>query len=293
MIVLKTDFKDLALIRRGKVRDVYDLGESLLFVATDRISAFDVVMNEPIPEKGVILTSISEFWFENTREMIENHFISSDINEFPAAAKKYSDVLEGRSMIVKKCKPLAVECIVRGYVAGSGWKEYQLSGTICGEPIAAGLREYEVLPEPIFTPSTKADEGHDENINFEHAVRILGAELAENVRQASLDLYKFAADYLFVRGIILADTKFEFGIDSDGSLILIDEALTPDSSRFWLKEDYAAGRTPTNFDKQILRDYLESLTWDKQPPPPTLPKEIINGTLSKYKMALEMITSAR
>lgn len=289
MTVLKTDFNDIKLVRRGKVRDVYDLGESLLFVATDRISAFDVIMSEPIPEKGKILTAISKIWFDITRHIIPNHFITSNVDEFPEVCKKYADELGGRSMIVSKCKPLAVECIVRGYVAGSGWKEYKKSSTICGIQIPEGLREFERLPEPIFTPSTKADEGHDENIGFDQAVEILGAEIAETVKNASLALYSFAAEYLEARGIILADTKFEFGISEDGSIILIDEALTPDSSRFWLKENYAPGKPQTNFDKQILRDYLESLDWNKQAPPPHLPDEIITGTLDKYQMALEMI----
>ncbi|HOK15201.1 MAG TPA: phosphoribosylaminoimidazolesuccinocarboxamide synthase [Candidatus Kapabacteria bacterium] len=289
MNVFETNFQDIPLIRRGKVRDVYDLGECLLFVATDRISAFDVIMNEPIPGKGIILNKISEFWFNNTKHIIDNHFISSNIEDYPDICKKYRQVLDGRSMIVKKCTPLPVECIVRGYIAGSGWKEYQKSQTICGIPLPSGLKEFEKLPEPIFTPSTKADAGHDENISPEKAKQILGEIVFDLIEKASIELYKFAANYLDQRGIILADTKFEFGT-IDGKIILIDEALTPDSSRFWLKANYAAGVPQTNFDKQILRDWLESTGWDKQPPPPELPPEIIRGTLEKYQMALEMIT---
>ncbi|MEJ5244527.1 MAG: phosphoribosylaminoimidazolesuccinocarboxamide synthase [Bacteroidota bacterium] len=288
MNVSQTNFQDIPLIRRGKVRDVYDLGECLLFVATDRISAFDVIMQEPIPGKGIILNKISEFWFNNTKHIIDNHFISSNVDDYPDVCKKYRQVLDGRSMIVKKCSPLPVECIVRGYIAGSGWKEYLKSQTICGIPLPADLKEFEQLPEPVFTPSTKAEAGHDENISPEIAKHILGDSVFSIIEQASIDLYKFAANYLSGRGIILADTKFEFGT-IDGKIILIDEALTPDSSRFWLKESYTLGVPQTNFDKQILRDWLESTNWNKQPPPPPLPPEIISGTLEKYKMALEMI----
>lgn len=288
MNVFQTNFEDIPLIRRGKVRDVYDLGECLLFVATDRISAFDVIMNEPIPGKGIILNKISEFWFKNTKHIIDNHFISANVDDYPDVCKKYRDILDGRSMIVKKCSPLPVECIVRGYIAGSGWKEYLKSQTICGIPLPAGLKEFEQLPEPIFTPSTKADAGHDENISPKMAKQILGDSVFSIIEQSSIDLYKFAANYLSERGIILADTKFEFGT-IDGKIILIDEALTPDSSRFWLKENYSPGISQTNFDKQILRDWLESTSWNKQPPPPPLPPEIISGTLEKYQMALEMI----
>ncbi|MCX8054800.1 MAG: phosphoribosylaminoimidazolesuccinocarboxamide synthase [Ignavibacteria bacterium] len=288
MNVFQTNFQDIPLIRRGKVRDVYDLGECLLFVATDRISAFDVIMQEPIPGKGIILNKISEFWFNNTKHIIDNHFISSNVDDYPDVCKKYRQALDGRSMIVKKCSPLPVECIVRGYIAGSGWKEYLKSQTICGIPLPAGLKEFEQLPEPVFTPSTKAEAGHDENISPEMAKHILGDSVFSIIEQSSINLYKFAANYLSGRGIILADTKFEFGM-INGKIILIDEALTPDSSRFWLKESYAPGVPQTNFDKQILRDWLESTNWNKQPPPPPLPPEIISGTLEKYQMALEMI----
>lgn len=291
-MILNTEFEDLKLVRRGKVRDVYDLGDSLLFVASDRISAFDVIMNEAIPDKGKILSEISVYWFEHTKHIIANHLITYKVEEFPEVCQKYSSVLEGRSMIVRKCKPLPVECIVRGYVAGSGWKEYRRNSTICGLPIPSGLEEFAELPEPIFTPSTKADEGHDENISFDKAVELLGSEIAKKVKNASLELYKFAKQLLSERGIILADTKFEFGTTEQGELILIDEALTPDSSRFWLKENYAPGKPQMNFDKQILRDYLESLDWNKQAPAPPLPESVIAGTLEKYRYALERITQS-
>lgn len=290
MIVKETNFPDIKLLRRGKVRDVYDLGDSLLFVATDRISAFDVIMEEPIPEKGKILNKISEFWFSNTRHIIGNHFITSTILDYPEICHKYAEQLLDRSMLVRKCQPLPVECIVRGYIAGSGWKEYQLHRTVCGISLPDGLSEFERLPKPIFTPSTKAESGHDENISPEKAKNILGEEVFNKIAQISIDLFDYASEYLSNRGIILADTKFEFGI-IDGELILIDEALTPDSSRFWLKETYAPGVPQTNFDKQILRDYLEKISWNKQPPPPPLPEEIIQGTLEKYRKALELILS--
>ncbi len=285
-----TEFNDIKLARRGKVRDVYDLGEALLFVASDRISAFDVIMEEAVPEKGKILSRISSFWFENTKHIIDNHLISTNIDEFPSICHKYKDDLDGRSMLVKKCTPLPVEFVVRGYIAGSGWKEYCQNQTICGIPIASGLKEFEKLPEPIFTPATKEDEGHDENINFERCSEILGSDTAIYLRDIAIKLYSYAEEYMSQRGIILADTKFEFGRLPDGSLILIDEALTPDSSRFWLKENYQPGKAQTNFDKQILRDYLETCDWNKQAPAPKLPDSIINGTLDKYKQAYFLIT---
>lgn len=290
MTVFETNFSDIKLLRRGKVRDVYDLGDCILFVATDRISAFDVIMNEPIPGKGKILNKISEFWFKNTRHIIDNHLITTNIDEYPEICQKYKSTLDGRSMLVRKCTPLPVECIVRGYVAGSGWKEYTKYGTICGISLPSGLREFEQLPEPIFTPSTKAQSGHDENISPQKAKEILGDNVFTIIHNASLQLYKFAAEYLLQRGIILADTKFEFGI-IDNNIILIDEAVTPDSSRFWLKENYAPGKPQTNFDKQILRDWLEKTGWNKQPPPPSLPQEIIQGTLGKYQIALDRIVN--
>lgn len=287
--VFSTEFEDIKLARRGKVRDVYDLGDSLLIIASDRISAFDVIMDDSVPAKGKILSQISLYWFEQTKSIIDNHLISVQVDEYPDVCHKYRAQLEGRSMLVKKCRPLPVEFIARGYVAGSGWKEYQKFGTICGVPCPEGLQEFEKLPEPIFTPSAKADVGHDENISFEKTIEILGKDTAEYLKNITINLYKFAADLLEKNGIILADTKFEFG-EIDGKLILIDEALTPDSSRFWLKKDYAPAKEQTNFDKQILRDYLETLDWNKQAPPPKLPIEIIEGTLSKYKQAFKLVT---
>lgn len=289
--MIQTDFPDLKLFRRGKVRDVYDLGTTLLMVATDRISAFDVIMEQPIPQKGEILTSVSLFWFEKTRHIVRNHLISSNADEYPAECRKYADVLRGRSMLVEKTAPLAIECVVRGYVAGSGWKEYKASETICGIKLPSGLQESSRLAEPIFTPATKAETGHDENISFEEAATIVGAETAGAVRDLSIRLYTFAAEYAAQRGIILADTKFEFGVDSTGNIILIDEALTPDSSRFWLAEEWQPGKPQMNFDKQVLRDYLETLDWNKQYPPPNLPQEILDKTAAKYREALERLTA--
>jgi phosphoribosylaminoimidazole-succinocarboxamide synthase len=280
---------NLKHLRSGKVRDIYDLDKYLLFVASDRISAFDVIMNDLIPGKGAILSQISAFWFENTKHITGNHFVTNKIEEYPAECMEYSEYLQGRSMLVKKCDVLPIECIVRGYVAGSGWKEYQLSRTICGISLPDGLLEFSKLPEPIFTPSTKAEEGHDENINFEQAAKITGEEIALKLRGISIELYKSGADYLEKNNLILADTKFEFGLNDKGEILLIDEALTPDSSRFWLKEEYAPGKPQINFDKQVLRDYLLSLDWNKQPPPPPLPEEIIIKTLNKYQEAFNRI----
>lgn len=289
--MIQTDFPDLKLFRRGKVRDVYDLGTTLLMVATDRISAFDVIMAQPIPQKGEILTSVSLFWFEKTRHIVRNHLISSNVAEYPEECLKYADVLRGRSMLVEKTAPLAIECVVRGYMAGSGWKEYKASETICGIKLPSGLQESSRLAEPIFTPATKAETGHDENISFEEAATIVGAETAADVRDLSIRLYTFAAEYAAKRGIILADTKFEFGIDTTGAIILIDEALTPDSSRFWLANEWQPGKPQMNFDKQVLRDYLETLDWNKQYPPPNLPQEILDKTAAKYREALERLTA--
>ena len=289
---MKNEILDgLKLLRKGKVREVYDLGENLLISASDRISAFDVIMNEPVPDKGRLLSEISIFWFDITKNIIDNHFITNDVNEYPEVAKKHSDYLEGRSMIVKKCEPLAVEFVVRGYVAGSGWKEYQENQEICGNKLPAGLLEYSKIDKPIFTPATKEDTGHDININYERAAEILGEETASYLRDISIKLYEFGRDYLEKRGIILADTKFEFGRDENGKLILIDEALTPDSSRFWLKEFYAPGKKQEQFDKQVLRDYLETLDWDKTPPAPTLPTEILEKIKAKYLEAVRLIKS--
>jgi len=280
----------IELVRKGKVREVYNLGEHLLINASDRISAFDVIMNEPVIDKGKILSQISAFWFVKTQNIIKNHFITNIIDDYPEELKKYRELIENRSMIVKKCKPMAVEFVVRGYLAGSGWKEYQQSKSICGNPIEAGLVEFSKLREPIFTPSTKEDSGHDINISFNQAADILGLETANYLKDISISLYKFGAEYLEERGIILADTKFEFGIDENNEIILIDEALTPDSSRFWLKSDYQPGKKQNQFDKQTLRDYLETLSWDKTPPPPIVPDEILSKIKDRYLEAFRMIT---
>ncbi|ROL57569.1 phosphoribosylaminoimidazolesuccinocarboxamide synthase, partial [Bacteroidetes/Chlorobi group bacterium ChocPot_Mid] len=247
--IYKTEFKNLKLFRSGKVRDVYEFDDSLLIVATDRISAFDVIMNDPIPGKGEILSKISAFWFSKTKSIIPNHFITNDVSQYPKECQPYAQELKGRSMMVKKCKPLAIECIVRGYITGSGWKEYLKQGTVTGIPLPQGLVEFQKLPEPLFTPSTKAEEGHDENISFEQASEIVGKEIAKKVSDVSIALYKFGAEYLEQNNLILADTKFEFGLDEDNNLILIDEALTPDSSRFWQKDVYKPGKSPVQFDK--------------------------------------------
>lgn len=284
------DINDLKLVRKGKVREVFDLGDSLLIVATDRISAFDVIMNEPIPEKGKILNQISTFWLNSTKLIINNHLIASDYSDFPDSLSKYKDILNKRSMIVRKAKPLPVEFIVRGYVAGSGWKSYQETGKICGIEIPPGLRKYEKLPQPIFTPSTKADEGHDENISYEQCCDILGKKTTDLLKSISIELYNYGAERLGKSGILLADTKFEFGELENGEIILIDEALTPDSSRLWLEETYTPGEEPQNYDKQILRDYLETLEWDKTPPAPTLPNVIIDKINAKYQEAYYKIT---
>lgn len=292
-IVYKTTFKNLHLRNRGKVRDIYDLGNFLIFVATDRISAFDVVMNEPIPSKGLLLTKISKFWLNKTRHLIPNHFIIDDVDQYPPECLEYRAQLEGRSMLVRKCKPLPIEAIVRGYIAGSGWKEYKKTGAICGVSLPENLVEFQKLPEPIYTPSTKEEVGHDINVDFAHTATLLGEELARRVKEISLKLYAFAEEYLDGRGLVVADTKFEFGIDENGELILIDEVLTPDSSRFWLKEEYSPGKQQYNFDKQVLRDYLESIGWNKLPPPPNLPQDIIEEIRDKYREALYRITGER
>jgi phosphoribosylaminoimidazole-succinocarboxamide synthase len=289
-IVMETSFSDLNLVTRGKVRDIYDLGEHLLIVTSDRISAFDVIMNEGIPNKGRVLTQISKFWFEQMGDIIPNHIVATEVADFPAITHKYRDQLEGRSMLVKKASPLPVECIVRGYLSGSGWKEYRQKGSICGIDLPAGLKESQALPEPIFTPSTKAELGeHDENISFAEAVEICGGDLAEQAKQATLAIYKRARTLADAKGIIIADTKFEFGV-FEGKLIWIDEALTPDSSRFWPKDHYRPGGAQPSFDKQFLRDYLETLDWGKKAPAPPLPAEVINKTAEKYMEALTRLT---
>jgi phosphoribosylaminoimidazole-succinocarboxamide synthase len=281
-VVGETDFGDLRLKGRGKVRDIYDLGDQLLIVATDRISAFDVVMPNPIPDKGTVLNQISRFWFETMREVVPNHMISTEVEDFPEECQRYHPLLEGRTMLVKKAQPLPVECVVRGYLSGSGWKDYKRTGEICGVTLPPGLRESSRLEKPIFTPATKEELGaHDENIPFEKAADMIGLGLAERVREISLSLYERALDFAEVQGILIADTKFEFGL-LDDRLVLIDEVLTPDSSRFWPKDQYRPDRPQKSFDKQFLRDYLLTLDWDQSPPAPELPQHIIEKTREKY-----------
>lgn len=284
--MVTSNFHSLNLWRKGKVRDVYDVGNELLIVATDRISAFDVVFNEPIPDKGKILTKISTNWFKLIND-IPNHLISTNVSEYPVACKPYSNELEGRSMLVKKAMPFPVECIVRGYLAGSGWKEYQKDNSVCGISLPNNLKLSSRLPEPIFTPSTKAESGHDQNIIFKEMENIIGSENAGVLRNYSLKLYSEASKIALSKGIIIADTKVEFGLDQNQQIILIDEVLTPDSSRFWQLDSYTEGMEQPSFDKQFLRNYLETLAWDKTPPPPTLPIEIITQTRAKYLEALE------
>ena len=277
-------------LRSGKVREVFDLGETLLFVATDRISAFDVILSDPIPHKGAVLNQISAFWFKRFDE-IKSHLVTADLEQFPKELEPFREQLAGRSMIVKKTKPLPVECVVRGYLAGSGWREYQESRSVCGIKLPAGLKQASQLPEPIFTPATKAEEGHDENIDMKRCTQILGEELANRVKALSLEIYSRGRDHAVQQGIIVADTKFEFGA-VDGDLLLIDECLTPDSSRFWPKDQYAVGQSPPSFDKQFVRDYLETLDWDKTPPAPRLPKDVIEKTSAKYLEAFRRLTGS-
>ena len=289
--LFESDIKSLPLLHRGKVRDVYAVGDDhMLIVTTDRLSAFDVVLPTPIPGKGAVLTRLSNFWFGRTRHIVPNHLADVPL-ERALINPAERDPLAGRAVVVRKLKALPVEAIVRGYIVGSGWKEYQKSGTVCGIALPAGLREADRLPEPIFTPSTKAAVGlHDENISFEHAAKLIGADIAERVRDASIALYKEAAEYALQRGIIIADTKFEFGLDPKGTLTLIDEALTPDSSRFWPVDQYRPGSSPPSFDKQYVRDYLESIGWNKKPPAPELPAEVAAKTAEKYHEALRRLT---
>jgi phosphoribosylaminoimidazole-succinocarboxamide synthase len=287
--ILNTELPDLRLLRRGKVRDIYDLDEHLLLIATDRLSAFDVVLPDGIPGKGRVLTQISIFWFRQMEDIVSNHIEAVDVKSFPAELQKYAKILEGRSMLVKKTKPLSVECIVRGYLSGSGWKEYQKTGMVCGIKLPAGLVESSRLAEPIFTPSTKADEGHDINISFDEVQKIVGGGLAQKLRETSLSIYSKAREIAERRGIIIADTKFEFGLYGN-ELIIIDEILTPDSSRFWSLKDYVPGRSQDSYDKQIVRDYLMTLDWNKTYPGPALPKEIIEKTAMRYGEILKIIT---
>jgi phosphoribosylaminoimidazole-succinocarboxamide synthase len=290
-VVTETQIKEFPLTSRGKVRDIYDLAEDrLLIVTTDRMSAFDVIMNEPIPFKGVILNQITMFWMEMFKNIVPNHLIASDVADFPEALAPYAEELEGRAVIVKKAKPLPIECIVRGYITGSGWKDYQRTGSVCGYPLPDGLQESEKLPEPLFTPSTKAELGeHDENITLTQARDLIGADLLDKVQTTSLDIYSRARDFAAEKGILIADTKFEFGM-VDGHLTLIDEVLTPDSSRFWPMQGYAPGVTQPSFDKQYLRDWLSKQDWDKTPPPPTLTSEVIEKTGAKYAEAYQHLT---
>lgn len=291
-IILQTDFKELGPVKRGKVRDVYDLGDSLLIVSTDRISAFDVILPNGIPQKGFVLNQLSKFWFEKTSDIIPNHLITTDINQFPEACKPHREILEGRSMLVKKARPLPVECIVRGYLSGSGWKEYQKEGTVCNIPLPKGLEESSRLEQPLFTPSTKAEIGeHDENITFQKMKEMIGAGLADRVKDLSIRVYSKAAGLALEKGIIIADTKFEFGMDEGGELILIDEALTPDSSRFWPLEKYRPGKGQDSYDKQFVRDYLLSIKWETLPEMPSLPEEVVKKTSEIYLKAYNLFVN--
>jgi len=288
--LLETDLASLTLFNRGKVRDIYDLGEHLLIVASDRISAFDSVLANGIPEKGKILTALSEFWFDFTGHMANNHLVTTDLAEMGRDLEQYADQLEGRSMLVKKAEVLPVECVVRGYLAGSGWKDYVAQGKVSGVELPAGLRQADRLPEPIFTPSTKAQSGHDIAITQAEVERMIGKDAADYIREKSIEVYVTAAAHALERGIIIADTKFEWG-RYDGELIIVDEMLTPDSSRFWDAEGYKPGASPLSFDKQFVRDYLEASGWDKEPPAPALPNEIVEKTKAKYREALNRLTS--
>jgi len=292
-VITQTDFTDIKLFRRGKVRDVYDLGTYLLIVATDRISAFDVIMPDPIPGKGVILNEISVFWFSFVEDIIPNHLAESDASRFPENCKPYQKILARRSMLVRKTRPLPVECIVRGYLSGSGWNEYKKSGTVCSLTLPKGLKESDRLSEPIFTPSTKADAGHDVNIGYKEMEALIGAELSRRIRDISIEVYRKAAQYAIGRGIIIADTKMEFGLTEDQRLILIDELLTPDSSRFWPLEGYHPGGAQPSFDKQYLRDYLISIHWDNNTPPPHLPDFVIEQTRIKYQQAYDLLVTRK
>jgi phosphoribosylaminoimidazole-succinocarboxamide synthase len=292
MLINNTDFIRLPLFIKGKVRNVYDLGDKLLIVVTDRISAFDVIFSELIPNKGKVLNSISAFWFDYTKDIIGNHVITTDVNKYPKELSAFKEELEGRSMLVKKVDMVPVECIVRGYLEGSGLKEYNKTGSICGIELPSGLKQADKLPQPIFTPSTKESEGHDVNVSFEVLCDKIGTEMAQKLKDASIKLYLKASEHAESRGLILADTKFEFGL-IDGELAVADEMFTPDSSRFWAMDDYEPGRAQKSFDKQYLREYLETLTWDKQPPAPALPEDVIRKTEAKYVEAYERITGKK
>ncbi len=288
-VILKTEFPDITFLNRGKVRDIYDFGELLLLVATDRISAFDVILPNGIPGKGRVLTQISIYWFEQMKDIIQNHIVTTEVMDFPKKLHKYADILEGRAMLVKKAHQMPVECVVRGYLSGSGWKEYKNGGTVCGIKLPEGLVESSKLDEPIFTPSTKAAVGHDINITFKEIIKLVGQDLAERLSNVSIKIYSKAREVAEKKGIIIADTKFEFGL-SDSQIMLIDELLTPDSSRFWSVKDYTPGRGQDSFDKQVVRDYLLTLDWNQTYPGPVLPESIVEKTVARYKEILEIIT---
>lgn len=287
--VTQTAFTEFPLISKGKVRDIYDLGENLLIVVTDRLSAFDHILPQPIPQKGRVLNLMSKFWFEMTADKIGNHMVSTDVADLPASLHRHADVLEGRFTLARKAKMVPVECIVRGYLSGSGWNDYKRTGAVCGIKLPEGLQDSSKLPMPLFTPSTKEESGHDENISFDQAVEIVGADAAAKIRDAALLLYTTAADYALTRGIIIADTKFEFGF-IDGELIVCDEVLTPDSSRFWPAASWAPGRAQPSFDKQYVRDYLLGIGWNKEPPIPNLPDEVVANTSARYVEAYRLLT---
>jgi phosphoribosylaminoimidazole-succinocarboxamide synthase len=288
--LLETALDGLALVRRGKVRDLYACDDTLVMVATDRISAFDYVLGSGIPDKGRVLTQLSAFWFERTRHIVDNHVLGTDAHRFPAPAARHAATLEGRAMQVRRTTPLPIECVARGYLSGSGWKDYQATGEVCGIPLPAGLRESDRLPAPLFTPATKADSGHDLNIPEADAAHMVGPDLLVRLKQLTLDLYSHGVDHAARRGIILADTKYEFGVTDAGELLLIDEVMTPDSSRYWPSDSYRPGGAQPSFDKQFVRDYLESIRWNKQPPVPSLPEDVVVRTRAKYLEAYRRLT---
>ena len=290
--MLETALDGLRLLRRGKVRDLYEVGDYLVMIATDRISAFDYVLGSGIPDKGRVLTQLSAFWFDRTKHIIENHLVSADVDTFPAVARAHAHLLQGRAMLVRKTTPLAIECVARGYLSGSGWKDYKATGAVCGIRLPSGLVESDRLPQPIFTPATKAESGHDLNITEAEAARSVGADLLTRLKRLTLDLYAFGVQHAEARGIILADTKFEFGLTDRGEIILIDEVMTPDSSRYWPSDRYAPGGPQPSFDKQFVRDYLEAIRWNKQPPVPSLPEDVIMRTRDKYIEAYRRLTGS-
>jgi phosphoribosylaminoimidazole-succinocarboxamide synthase len=288
--LIETRLNNLVPQRQGKVRDIFDCGDTLVMVATDRISAFDYVLGSGIPDKGRVLTQLSSFWFERTTGIVPNHVLSSDVRDYPEPLRRHNEILHGRSMLVRKTVPVPIECVARGYLSGSGWKEYVTTGSVCGIPLPGGLRESDRLPAPIFTPATKAASGHDINISEEEAGRLVGAELVSRLKDLTLSLYEHGATHAEANGIILADTKFEFGLMADNSILLIDEVMTPDSSRYWPTDQYAPGRPQPSFDKQYVRDYLEQIRWNKQPPVPSLPENVVLGTRDKYLEAFRRLT---